>query len=166
MNTRIQVEHPVTELITGIDLVQEQIRVAAGEKLPFKQRDIELTGPRHRMPHQRRRSLQVHPLARARSPATTRRAVRACASIPTSISGYTVPSHYDSMIGKLITYGDSREQAIRRMRIALSEMIVERHQDQHPAASGADARHALHRGRHQHPLPGAEAGRQGRGHQG
>jgi biotin carboxylase len=89
--------------------------------------------------------------------ATTRRAALAYGSIRTSTQGYTVPSHYDSMIGKVITYGDSREQAIRRMSIALSEMIVERHQDQHPAASGADARHALHRWRHQHSLPGTES---------
>ena len=82
MNTRIQVEHPVTEFVTGVDLVQEQIRIAAGEKLRY------------------RVDSHVYP-------------------------GYFIPPHYDSMIGKLITYGDTRDQAIARMRTALSETVIE-----------------------------------------
>jgi acetyl-CoA carboxylase biotin carboxylase subunit len=123
MNTRIQVEHPVTELITGIDLVQEQIRVAAGEKLRFKQRDIKLTG--HALEC---RINAEDPYKFTPSPGKITGyhppggpGVRVDSHV---YQGYTVPSHYDSMIGKVITYGDSREQAIRRMSIALSEMIV------------------------------------------
>jgi acetyl-CoA carboxylase biotin carboxylase subunit len=123
MNTRIQVEHPVTELITGIDLVQEQIRVAAGEKLRFKQRDIKLTG--HALEC---RINAEDPYKFTPSPGKITAyhppggpGVRVDSHV---YQGYTVPSHYDSMIGKVITYGDSREQAIRRMSIALSEMIV------------------------------------------
>ncbi len=104
--------------------MQLQIRIAAGEKLPFRQRDIELRG--HAIecrinaedPYTSRRR-------RAGSPRTTRRAAPASASTRTSTHGYTVPPNYDSMVGKVIAYGATREQAIRRMRIALSEMVVE-----------------------------------------
>jgi acetyl-CoA carboxylase biotin carboxylase subunit len=123
MNTRIQVEHPVTELITGIDLVQEQIRVAAGEKLRFKQRDIKLTG--HALEC---RINAEDPYKFTPSPGKITGyhppggpGVRVDSHV---YQGYTVPPYYDSMIGKVITYGDTREQAIRRMSIALSEMIV------------------------------------------
>jgi acetyl-CoA carboxylase, biotin carboxylase subunit len=123
MNTRIQVEHPVTELITGIDLVQEQIRVAAGEKLRFKQRDIKPTG--HALEC---RINAEDPYKFTPSPGKITGyhppggpGVRVDSHV---YQGYTVPPHYDSMIGKVITYGDTREQAIRRMSIALSEMIV------------------------------------------
>jgi acetyl-CoA carboxylase biotin carboxylase subunit len=123
MNTRIQVEHPVTELITGIDLVQEQIRVAAGEKLRFRQRDIKLTG--HALEC---RINAEDPYKFTPSPGKITGyhppggpGVRVDSHV---YQGYTVPPHYDSMIGKVITYGDTREQAIRRMSIALSEMIV------------------------------------------
>ncbi|MDP3287009.1 MAG: ATP-grasp domain-containing protein, partial [Methyloversatilis sp.] len=123
MNTRIQVEHPVTELITGIDLVQEQIRVAAGEKLRFKQRDITLTG--HALEC---RINAEDPYKFTPSPGKITGyhppggpGVRVDSHV---YQGYTVPPYYDSMIGKVITYGDTRDQAIRRMSIALSEMIV------------------------------------------
>ncbi len=123
MNTRIQVEHPVTELITGIDLVQEQIRVAAGEKLRFKQRDIKLTG--HALEC---RINAEDPYKFTPSPGKiTGYHPPGCPGVRVDshvYQGYTVPPHYDSMIGKVITYGDTRDQAIRRMRIALSEMIV------------------------------------------
>ncbi|HZV55672.1 MAG TPA: acetyl-CoA carboxylase biotin carboxylase subunit [Rhodocyclaceae bacterium] len=124
MNTRVQVEHPVTELVTGIDIVQTQIRVAAGEKLWFKQRDIEVKG--HSIEC---RICAEDPFKFTPSPGKITNwhppggpGIRVDSHV---YSGYTVPSHYDSMIGKLISYGDTREQAIRRMRIALSEMMVD-----------------------------------------
>jgi acetyl-CoA carboxylase biotin carboxylase subunit len=124
MNTRIQVEHPVTEMITGIDLVQEQIRVAAGEKLRFRQRDVELKG--HAIEC---RINAEDPFKFTPSPG------RITAWHPPggpgirvdshAYTGYYVPPHYDSMVGKVIAYGATRDQAIRRMQIALSEMVVE-----------------------------------------
>jgi acetyl-CoA carboxylase, biotin carboxylase subunit len=124
MNTRVQVEHPVTELVSGIDIVQTQIRVAAGEKLWFRQRDIEVKG--HSIEC---RICAEDPFKFTPSPGKITNwhppggpGVRVDSHV---YSGYTVPSHYDSMIAKLITYGDTREQAIRRMRIALSEMMVD-----------------------------------------
>ncbi len=124
MNTRVQVEHPVTELITGIDIVQEQIRVAAGDKLRFRQRDLNFRGhaiecrinaedPYTFVPSPGRISF-YHPPGGP--------GIRVDSHI---YQGYTVPSHYDSMVAKVIAYGDTREQAIRRMRIALSEMSIE-----------------------------------------
>jgi acetyl-CoA carboxylase biotin carboxylase subunit len=123
MNTRIQVEHPVTEMITGIDLVQQQIRVAAGERLTFRQKDIEFRG--HAIEC---RINAEDPFNFTPSPG------RITAYHPPGGPGvrvdshayhnYLVPPNYDSMIGKVITYGDTRDQAIRRMRIALSEMVV------------------------------------------
>jgi acetyl-CoA carboxylase biotin carboxylase subunit len=124
MNTRIQVEHPVTEQITGIDLVQEQIRVAAGEKLRFKQRDLNFRGhsiecrinaedPYTFVPSPGKISF-YHPPGGP--------GIRVDSHI---YQGYTVPPHYDSMVAKVISYGDTRDQAIRRMRIALSEMSIE-----------------------------------------
>jgi len=124
MNTRVQVEHPVTEMITGIDIVQAQIRVAAGEKLWFGQDDVRFRG--HAMEC---RINAEDPFKFTPSPGKVTNwhipggpGVRVDSHV---YSGYTIPPHYDSMIGKLITYGDTREQAIRRMRIALSEMVVE-----------------------------------------
>ncbi len=124
MNTRLQVEHTVTEMITGIDLVQQQIFIAAGEKLSLRQRDVELKG--HAIEC---RINAEDPYNFMPSPGLINRfhmpggpGVRMDTH---AYGGYTVPPHYDSMIGKLITYGDTREQAIARMRIALSEMFVE-----------------------------------------
>ena len=124
MNTRIQVEHPVTEMITGVDLVQEQIRVAAGEKLRFKQRDLAFRG--HAVEC---RINAEDPFTFVPSPGKISfyhppggPGIRVDSHI---YQGYTVPPHYDSMVAKVIAYGDTREQAIRRMRIALSEMSVE-----------------------------------------
>jgi acetyl-CoA carboxylase biotin carboxylase subunit len=124
MNTRLQVEHTVTELITGLDLVQQQIFVAAGEKLKFRQKDIELRG--HAIEC---RINAEDPYNFVPSPgkiSTFHMPGGPGVRIDThAYAGYTVPSHYDSMIGKLITYGATRDQAIARMRIALSEMLVD-----------------------------------------
>ncbi|MEY3105743.1 MAG: acetyl-CoA carboxylase biotin carboxylase subunit [Pseudomonadota bacterium] len=124
MNTRVQVEHPVTEMITGIDIVQQQIRVAAGQKLLFRQRDIVLKG--HAIEC---RINAEDPFRFTPSPGRISHwhppgglGVRVDSHAYTN---YLVPPHYDSMIAKVITYGDTREQAMARMRIALSEMAVE-----------------------------------------
>ncbi len=124
MNTRIQVEHPVSEMITGVDLIQEQIRVAAGEKLRFRQRDIELKG--HAIEC---RINAEDPFKFTPSPGRITSwhppggpGIRVDSH---AYAGYYVPPNYDSMVGKVIAYGATREQAIRRMQIALSEMVVE-----------------------------------------
>ncbi len=124
MNTRVQVEHPVTEETTGIDIVQAQIRIAAGQKLWFKQRDVELKG--HSI-ECRINAEDPYKFTPSPGKITTWHApggpgIRVDSH---AYTGYTVPPNYDSMIGKVIAYGDTREQAIRRMRIALSEMMVE-----------------------------------------
>jgi acetyl-CoA carboxylase biotin carboxylase subunit len=123
MNTRVQVEHPVTELITGIDIVQEQIRIAAGQKLRFRQRDIV------------KRGHAIECRINAEDPWTFTPSPGRITAWHTpggpgirvdshAYQNYFVPPHYDSMIGKVIAYGDTREQAIARMRVALSEMVV------------------------------------------
>ncbi|MCE2871550.1 MAG: acetyl-CoA carboxylase biotin carboxylase subunit [Oxalobacteraceae bacterium] len=124
MNTRIQVEHPVTEMITGIDLVQEQIRIASGEKLRFRQKDIVLTG--HAIEC---RINAEDPFKFTPSPGRIQSwhapggpGIRVDSH---AYAGYYVPPNYDSMVGKVIAYGSTRDQAIRRMQIALSEMVVE-----------------------------------------
>ncbi len=124
MNTRLQVEHPVTEFITGIDLVREQLRVAAGLPLSFSQNDIKIKGhsiecrinaedPKTFMPSPGRIETYHAPGGPG---------VRVDSHI---YSGYSVPPYYDSMIGKLITFGNTREIAIARMDTALSEMVVQ-----------------------------------------
>ena len=124
MNTRVQVEHPVTEAITGIDIVQEQIRIAAGEKLRYRQKDVTFRG--HAIEC---RINAEDPFTFVPCPGKITfyhppggPGIRVDSHI---YQGYTVPQHYDSMVGKVIAYGDTREQAIRRMRIALSEMGIE-----------------------------------------
>ena len=124
MNTRIQVEHPVTEMITGVDLVQEQIRVAAGEKLRLRQRDVVIRGHAiecrinaedpYKFTPSPGRITGWHPPGGPGTRVDSH-----------AYSGYMVPPNYDSMIGKVITYGENRDQALARMRIALSEMAVE-----------------------------------------
>jgi acetyl-CoA carboxylase, biotin carboxylase subunit len=124
MNTRVQVEHPVTELITGVDIVQEQIKIAAGFKMELRQKDIVKKGhaiecrinaedPNSFVPSPGRIT-SWHPPGGP--------GVRVDSHV---YSGYFVPPNYDSMVGKLLTYGATRDQAIARMRIALSELIVE-----------------------------------------
>lgn len=134
MNTRIQVEHPITELITGVDLVREQIRIAYGERLEIKQRDIQLHGhaiecrinaedPFNFMPSPGKVTAWHTPGGPG---------IRFDSHV---YAGYTIPPYYDSMIGKLIAYGETRDVAIARMKIALSEMAV----------SGIKTNLALHR---------------------
>lgn len=124
MNTRVQVEHPVTEMITGIDIVQQQIKIAAGQKLAFRQRDIEFRG--HAIEC---RINAEDPFTFVPSPGritTFHMPGGPGIRVDThAYQNYIVPPHYDSMIGKLIAYGDTREQAIARMRIALSEIVIE-----------------------------------------
>ena len=124
MNTRIQVEHPVTEMITGVDLVQEQIHIAASEKLRLRQKDVQLRGHAiecrinaedpYRFTPSPGKISSYHPPGGP--------GIRVDSHI---YQGYSVPPNYDSMIGKVIAYGANREQAIGRMRVALSEMVVE-----------------------------------------
>jgi acetyl-CoA carboxylase, biotin carboxylase subunit len=124
MNTRVQVEHPVTEMITGVDIVREQIMIASGEKLSIRQKDIAWRGhaiecrinaedPKTFMPSPGRISM-YHPPGGP--------GIRVDTHV---YSNYFVPPYYDSMVGKLIAFGDTREIAIARMRIALSEMVLE-----------------------------------------
>jgi len=124
MNTRIQVEHPVTEMITGVDLIKEQLRIAAGQPLSIKQEDVIIRG--HAVEC---RINAEDPVTFLPSPGKITRfhapggfGVRWESHI---YSGYTVPPYYDSMIGKLITYGETRDVAIARMKNALAELIID-----------------------------------------
>ena len=124
MNTRVQVEHPVTEMITGVDIVREQLLIASGEKLSLRQEDIGFSGhsvecrinaedPRNFLPSPGK----INTFHAPGGPG-----VRVDSHV---YSGYTVPPHYDSLIGKLITHDDTREAALAKMRQALDELIVE-----------------------------------------
>lgn len=124
MNTRVQVEHPVTEMVTGVDIVRTQIMVAAGEKLPFAQRQLQLRG--HAIEC---RVNAEDPYKFTPSPGRVTMwhtpggpGVRVDSHM---YNNYVVPSNYDSMIGKIIAHGDTREQAMARMRTALAETVVE-----------------------------------------
>ncbi len=124
MNTRIQVEHPVTEMVTGVDLVQEQIYIAAGDKLRLRQKDVQIRGHAiecrinaedpYRFTPSPGRITSYHPPGGP--------GIRVDSHV---YQGYSVPPNYDSMVGKVIAFGATREQALARMRIALSEMVVE-----------------------------------------
>ncbi len=125
MNTRIQVEHPVTEEVTGIDLVKEQLRVAAGEKMSFTQSDVVWKG------HAIECRINAEDFEHGFRPSPGQvtywykpggPGLRVDSHV---YGGYTIPPYYDSMIGKLIAYGKDRDEALRRMEIALDEMIVE-----------------------------------------
>ncbi|MFP3873185.1 MAG: acetyl-CoA carboxylase biotin carboxylase subunit [Thiohalophilus sp.] len=124
MNTRVQVEHPVTEMITGVDIVREQLLIASGEKLRYTQKEIEIRG--HAVEC---RINAEDPDKFIPSPGTISSyhapggpGIRVDTHI---YNGYRVPPYYDSMIGKLIAYGEDRDTALARMRIALSEIVVE-----------------------------------------
>ena len=125
MNTRIQVEHPVTEMITGVDLIQQQLKVASGETLSFKQEDITFKGwsiecrinaenpAKNFMPSAGKVEMYLPPGGLG---------VRIDSAM---YSGYSIPPYYDSMVAKLITFADTREEAIAKMKRALSEFVVE-----------------------------------------
>jgi len=125
MNTRIQVEHPVTELVTGIDLIKEQLRVAAGERLSFSQEDIVLNGwaiecrinaenpIKNFMPSPGKIQNYLAPGGYG---------VRIDSA---AYHGYTIPPHYDSMIAKVIVWGKDRTEAVERMKRALAEFTIE-----------------------------------------
>ncbi|MCB1786759.1 MAG: acetyl-CoA carboxylase biotin carboxylase subunit [Gammaproteobacteria bacterium] len=124
MNTRVQVEHPVTEMITGVDIVKEQLRIASGEELSYRQSDIQIRGhavecrinaedPKNFMPSPG----DINQLHLPGGPGIR---------VDTHLyNGYRVPPYYDSMIGKLIAHGETRAVAIARMRTALSEMVID-----------------------------------------
>jgi acetyl-CoA carboxylase, biotin carboxylase subunit len=124
MNTRLQVEHPVTELITGIDIVREQLQIAAGKPLNYKQNEIILHGHaiECRINAEDPDSFLPSPGVISRYHAPGGPGVRVDTHI---YSGYRVPPYYDSMIGKLIVYSDNRDSAMARMRIALDEIIID-----------------------------------------
>ncbi|WP_449623045.1 acetyl-CoA carboxylase biotin carboxylase subunit [Robertmurraya sp. Marseille-Q9965] len=125
MNTRIQVEHPVTEMVTGVDLIKEQIKVASGEALPFSQEEVQFNGwaiecrinaenpEKNFMPSPGKINMYLPPGGLG---------VRIDSA---AYPGYSIPPYYDSMIAKVITYGSTREEAIARMKRALSEFVVE-----------------------------------------
>lgn len=124
MNTRIQVEHPVSEMVTGVDLIKEQLKIAGGEKLSLTQKDIKVRGHAFEC-----RINAEDPKTFMPCPGTIKHyhppgglGVRVDSHL---YSGYTVPPNYDSMIAKIITWGDSREIALNRMRNALDELIVD-----------------------------------------
>ncbi|AWI07444.1 acetyl-CoA carboxylase biotin carboxylase subunit [Clostridium drakei] len=125
MNTRIQVEHPITEMVTGVDLIKEQIKIAAGEPLSFSQEDIEIKG------HAIECRINAEDTSRNFMPSPGKIEglylpggfnVRIDSAV---YSGYKIPPYYDSMIAKLIVYGKDREEAIWKMRRALGEFIIE-----------------------------------------
>ena len=124
MNTRVQVEHPVTEMITGIDIVREQLLIASGEKLSFKQEDIKFHGHalECRINAEDPRNFLPSPGTINTFHAPGGPGVRVDSHV---YNGYTVPPHYDSLIGKLITHGDTRAAALAKMRQALDELVVE-----------------------------------------
>ncbi|MFQ5610321.1 MAG: acetyl-CoA carboxylase biotin carboxylase subunit, partial [Woeseiaceae bacterium] len=124
MNTRLQVEHPVSEMITGVDIVRQQLKIAAGEKLAFTQDDIRIQGHaiECRINAEDAKTFMPSPglITLAHQPAGP--GVRVDSHI---YSGYNVPPFYDSMIGKVIAHGHDRDAAFARMRIALTEIVIE-----------------------------------------
>ncbi|MFW9604964.1 MAG: acetyl-CoA carboxylase biotin carboxylase subunit, partial [Pseudomonas sp.] len=124
MNTRVQVEHPVTEMVTGIDIVKEMIRVAGGEKLSIKQEDVVIRGHaiECRINAEDPRTFMPSPGKVKHFHAPGGNGVRVDSHL---YDGYAVPPYYDSLIAKLITFGGSRDEAMGRMRNALDELIVD-----------------------------------------
>ena len=124
MNTRLQVEHPVTEMVTGVDLVKEQIRIAAGEALSYTQDDIVIRGHavECRINAEDAKTFMPSPGKIEQFHAPGGPGIRVESHI---YNGYVVPPYYDSMIGKLIAWGENRDSALARMRTALSEIVIE-----------------------------------------
>ena len=124
MNTRVQVEHPVTEMVTGVDIVKEQILIAAGEHLHYRQEDIVIRGHaiECRINAEHSETFRPSPGKIIEFHAPGGPGIRMDTHI---YSGYTVPSHYDSMIGKLVSHGEDRQVAIARMSNALRETVIE-----------------------------------------
>jgi acetyl-CoA carboxylase biotin carboxylase subunit len=124
MNTRVQVEHPVTEMITGVDIVREQLRIASGMPLAYKQEDIKVKGHAMecRINAEDARTFMPSPGKVTGFHAPGGPGIRVDSHI---YAGYTVPPNYDSMIGKLIAFGEDRDTAIARMRTALNEIVVD-----------------------------------------
>jgi acetyl-CoA carboxylase biotin carboxylase subunit len=124
MNTRVQVEHPVTEMITGIDIVREQLLIASGEKLSITQADVKLRGHsiECRINAEDPRTFMPSPGKINTFHAPGGHGVRVDSHI---YNGYTVPPHYDSLVGKIITHADTRDAALAKMSRALDEMVVE-----------------------------------------
>ena len=125
MNTRIQVEHPITEMRTGIDIVKEQIKIAAGESLKFKQEDVEFKG------HTIECRINAENPNKNFMPSPGKieglhlpggNGIRIDSAI---YDGYVIPSNYDSMIAKVITFGTNRNEAISKMKRALEELVIE-----------------------------------------
>ena len=124
MNTRVQVEHPVTEMVTGVDIIKQQLLIASGEKLTYKQEDIVMRGHaiECRINAEDAKTFIPSPgkITQFHSPGGP--GIRMETHI---YNGYTVPPHYDSMIGKLIAHGNTRDSALARMAGALSEVVIE-----------------------------------------
>jgi len=123
MNTRIQVEHPVTEMITGVDLIKEQIRVCAGEKLRIKQSDLKVTGHAFecRINAEDPKTFMPSPGKVTNFHVPGGLGVRVDSHL---YEGYNVPPYYDSMVAKIIAHAETREEALARMRVALDELVV------------------------------------------
>jgi acetyl-CoA carboxylase biotin carboxylase subunit len=145
MNTRLQVEHPVTEMITGVDLVREQLRIAAGEKLSFRQEDIRIDGHaiECRINAEDAKTFMPSPGLITLYHAPGGPGIRIDSHI---YSGYNVPPYYDSMIGKLIAHGADRDAAIARMKNALAEIVIEGIKTNVPLHQEIFQHDAFHRG--------------------
>jgi acetyl-CoA carboxylase biotin carboxylase subunit len=145
MNTRLQVEHPVTEMITGVDLVREQLRIAAGEKLSFRQEDIRIDGHaiECRINAEDPKTFMPSPGLITLFHAPGGPGVRIDSHI---YSGYKVPPYYDSMIGKLVAHGADRDAAIARMKNALDEIVIEGIKTNVPLHQEIFQHDAFHRG--------------------
>ncbi len=145
MNTRVQVEHPVSELISGVDIIKEQLRIAEGQPLSFKQSDIELRGHaiECRINAEDPETFIPSPGAISRYHAPGGPGVRLDSHI---YNGYKVPPYYDSMIGKLITYGENRDVAIARMQMALDEIVIDGIKTNIPLQRDIIADENFHRG--------------------